>query len=239
MTDRGTVIITGAGSGIGRAAAVELSRRGFDLALVGRRSEKLLETIALCHGSAQAIVANLAEPGAAARVVSESLRQPSSSLVGLVNNAGWAPSGTIAQADESTIRDCFLINSVAPTALIAAAWKELANGAARRGRAAVVNVSSVATLDPFPILYAYACAKMSLNMSARFVQSEGAPLNIKGFAVLPGAVETEMLRGLVSEDQLPRSSALPPEAIATVIADCIAGLRDQDAGTNIIVTPSG
>lgn len=236
MADRGTVVVTGAGSGIGRAAAIELAFRGYEIALVGRREGLLRETAGLCGRPCEVIALDIAAEGAATKVIERVRgREGFTHLAGLVNNAGWAPSGTIAESTEEIIRACFAINAVAPTALVAAAWPSLVAAGAHVGRATVVNVSSIATVDPFPNLYAYACSKMAMNMGARFVHQEGSPSGIRGFALLPGAVETPMLRGLLSETELPKAKTLEPRAIAVIIADCIDGRRDAESGSCIVI----
>ena len=106
--------------------------------------------------------------------------------------------------------------------------------AALHGRATVVNVSSIATMDPFPNLYAYACAKAALNIGALCVHREGRPLGIRGFAVAPGSVETAMLRSVVSTDVLPTEQTLSPDAVAKVIQPTSVGLR---AGADVVRAP--
>jgi NAD(P)-dependent dehydrogenase (short-subunit alcohol dehydrogenase family) len=101
----------------------------------------------------------------------------------------------------------------------------------------IINVSSYATIDPFPTLYAYAAAKASVNLLAKSVSVQGKALGIRGFAVAPGCVDTDLLRSLVTEDQVPLSKRLMPAAVAQVIADCVQGKRDAENG-QVILVPS-
>jgi NAD(P)-dependent dehydrogenase (short-subunit alcohol dehydrogenase family) len=97
----------------------------------------------------------------------------------------------------------------------------------------VVNTSSIATRDPFPILYAYAAAKSAVNSLARSVAIQGKPIGVRGFSVAPGAVETDLLRSLVPASALPTNKTLRPADVAAVILDCVLGRRDSENGSTI------
>lgn len=239
---RRVVLITGAGSGIGRATAVALGAAGFDVALVGRRREALEETASLLPEPAEALMISgdvaIAEHAAAAvaEVVARFGR-----LDAVVNNAGSAPLATIEKTTPEMLRDCFAVNALAPGYVIAAAWgvfKRQAEESKARGespRATVVNVSSMATKDPFAGFFAYAAAKASVNLMAQSCAKEGRAIGVRGFAVAPGAVETPMLRANFPEKMIPRAKALAPEDVARVIAACVLGERDSENGQVIWV----
>jgi NAD(P)-dependent dehydrogenase (short-subunit alcohol dehydrogenase family) len=107
--------------------------------------------------------------------------------------------------------------------------------AAEGGVARIVNVSSVASIDPFPTLTPYGASKAALNTLTRGCANEGAAVGIKAFAVAPGAVETEMLRAIFSEEQVPRSATLHPEQVAEVVVACAVGARDEENGGVVVV----
>jgi len=230
-------LVTGAGSGIGRAAAIMLSAAGFRLVLVGRRVDKLRETGALLAGPWMAISADLRDPAQVEGMVDQTLAK-FGRLDALINNAGYSEPATIEQTTPTLVRDIFAVNAIAPTIAIARAWPALVRQAtAEHTGAVIVNVSSFATIDPFPTLYAYAAAKASVNLLARSVANQGAPLNIRGFAVAPGAVETDLLRRIVPSTVLPTSKTLRPESVARVILQCVQGQRDGENG-QVILLPS-
>jgi NAD(P)-dependent dehydrogenase (short-subunit alcohol dehydrogenase family) len=99
----------------------------------------------------------------------------------------------------------------------------------------VVNVSSLASSDPFNGFFAYAAAKSAVDSFVRSMHGEGARLGIRAFCINPGAIETPMLRRNFPVSMLPEAKTLPPEAVAQVIADCIEGRREADRGKTIIV----
>jgi NAD(P)-dependent dehydrogenase (short-subunit alcohol dehydrogenase family) len=98
-------------------------------------------------------------------------------------------------------------------------------------------VSSMASIDPFPGFAAYAAAKAGLNMLTHVTAREGAAIGLKAVAIAPGAVETPMLRSAFDERAIPRHAALSPQAVASLIADCITGRRAFQPGEVIQIVP--
>lgn len=233
-------IITGAGSGIGRATAQLLAAAGYTVVLVGRRLEALEQTAALLTGPADhgdlagaslCIDADIADSASAAEIVAAAMARFGRIDV-LVNNAGAAPLAGIAQTTPAMIEETFAVNAMGPANLIAASWPIMA--AARHG--CIVNVSTLGTQDPFPGFFAYAAAKASVNLMARSCAKEGRAVGIRAFSVAPGAVETPMLRANFNEARVPRSAALAPEAVAALIVDCIGGKHDARNGDTIFIS---
>lgn len=225
-------LITGAGSGIGRATAQLLSNAGFSLALAGRRSEALNQTAATLTTPYLAIPTDLRDLSQVESMIDRTVAH-FGRLDALINNAGDSLPATIPQTTRTLIEDVFTVNAMAPTLAIARAWPIFE----RQRHGTVVNLSSMATVDPFPTLYAYAAAKSAVNLLAQSVAQQGKSLGIKGFAVAPGAVETPLLRKIVGKDALPTSQTLAPESVAQVVADCVLGRRDADNG-HVILIPS-
>lgn len=231
-------IVTGAGSGIGRATAVALGREGFDVVLVGRRAEALEATGALLPGECAHVCVPLdvADPHSAHVMVTSCLGR-FGRLDVLVNNAGMAALMPIDRTSPETIERVFMTNAVGPACAIARAWtvfkRQHAEGRVGRVGHCVVNVSTYGTSDPFPGFFAYASSKASLNLMARSCAKEGKAIGVRAFAVAPGAVETPMLRGLFSESALPPSKCLTPEDVAAEIVACVEGERDERNGETI------
>jgi NAD(P)-dependent dehydrogenase (short-subunit alcohol dehydrogenase family) len=230
-------IVTGAGSGIGRAIAVRLAAAGYRLGLVGRRQAALRETAAICGGVCEVIPADLRDGSEAARVVDECVGRLGRIDV-LVNNAGWSPPATIPQTTPEIASEVFALNAVAPCVSIARAWPHFQRQHAADGsRSVIASVSSMAVLDPFESLYAYAGAKSALHSFTLSASRQGASIGLRAFAIAPGAVETELLRTIVDAEHLPPSRTLIPDTIAVITMDCIEGRRDGDNG-GVIWVPS-
>lgn len=236
--DRPVAIVTGAGSGIGRAAASALTARGFRLTLAGRRREPLEQTAALVGGEPLVLAADVGTEEGARGIVRETLGEFGRIDV-IVNNAASAPAKPLERFGWEELEALYRVNAVGPHVLIAEAWPTLVRQSAANGSVArIVNVSSMATVDPFPTLTPYAASKAAINLLTRGCANEGADVGIKAFAVAPGAVETEMLRAAFSEEIVPRSATLRPEQVADVIVACAVGERDQENGA-VILVPSG
>jgi len=227
-------IVTGAGTGIGRETALLLARESHHVVLAARRREPLEETAELIRasGAPAPLVAptDIADPAQARNLVDETIER-FHRLDVLINNAGIAPLEPIEETSEETLRKSFEINALGPARLIIAAWPHFR----KQGGGCVVNVSTRATIDPFPGFLAYAGSKASLNLFTKSCEKEGAEIGVRAFCLALGAIETDMLRSLFSRDELPESDTLPPEEVARVIVDCVLGKRDQEIGEVIVV----
>ncbi len=235
-------LVTGAGSGIGRATALVLARSGVRLILVGRRAEPLEQTAALLpEGSeAETLSLDVADPSSAQEMVQAALDR-FGRLDILVNNAGAAPLLDIDKTTPETIQQVYMTNAVGPACAIAAAWPVFKRQHAEKSIGpfghVIVNVSTMGTADPFPGFFAYAASKAPCNVMARSCANEGRPLRIRAFSVAPGAVETPLLRSLFSTDMIPKDKAMPPERVAEEILACITGERDAQNGGTIYLKP--
>ena len=222
-TSQRAAIVTGAGSGIGRATAQRLSAAGIAVALVGRTAATLEETAAHCSGATHVIASDLTRDGAAEAVVRERCAQFGGVEI-LVNNAGQVRSEPLTAITPAALQQMLDANFIAPALLAIAALPHVSR---------VVNVTSAATADPFPGLGAYAAAKSALESITRSIMNEPGARPVHAFSVAPAAVETAMLRAIVSHDDLPTEAALTPDEVAEVIVACAMGQRDDDAGTII------
>jgi NAD(P)-dependent dehydrogenase (short-subunit alcohol dehydrogenase family) len=99
----------------------------------------------------------------------------------------------------------------------------------------VVNISSEASRDPFDGFAAYGAAKAGLNLFGRVAAREGLPHGIRVHTIAPGAVETQMLRNLLSVDQYPTEKAMSTADVAKVIAACVTGTLRHTSGEVIFL----
>jgi NAD(P)-dependent dehydrogenase (short-subunit alcohol dehydrogenase family) len=232
-TDSRVALITGAGSGIGRATAQRLAADGWRVALLGRTQSTLDETASTLPESAASLVlvADLADHDACRDAI-ERIVGHFGRLDAIVNNAGVAPQVPIAETNATLVRDILDRNLVGPIVLVTTAWPELTS---RRGR--VVNVSSMASIDPFQGFTAYAASKSGLDSLTRSIMAEAGETGVTAFTINPGVVETPLLRRLFDESVVPKDVALPPERIADEIAACLRGDRDERAGRPFPMLP--
>ena len=231
-------IVTGAGSGIGRATAVLLGARRWTVVLAGRGRAALEATAELVESELLVVAADVGTEEGARSIVRGAVGA-FGRVDAIVNNAGVAPAKPVEAFGWGELEAMYRVNAIGPEVVIAEAWATLAAQHAAAGSIArIVSVSSMAMVDPFPGLTPYAASKAAVNLLTRGVANEGAAVGIKAFAVAPGAVETAMLRAIVSEADLPREQTLRPEEVAAVIVACAVGDRDEENGS-VILVPSG
>jgi NAD(P)-dependent dehydrogenase (short-subunit alcohol dehydrogenase family) len=185
------VIVTGATSGIGRAAAEAFGREQASVVLVGRNETALGEvaaTIRAVGGHAAACAVDLMAPDAAETIVTAALTA-FDHLDVLVNAAGVIASGTLDQTTDAMWDQMIAINLTAPFKLMRAALPHLKT---RKG--AVVNVSSVNGLRSFAGVLAYNVSKAGVDHLTRCAAIEMAPAGVRINAVNPGVTVTNLHR---------------------------------------------
>jgi NAD(P)-dependent dehydrogenase (short-subunit alcohol dehydrogenase family) len=236
MADEKVAIVTGAGSGIGRATCELLAEAGYRLTLVGRTESTLRETMEIItahHGEAPdmlVVTVDVTDEQQAGLVIERTMQQ-FGRVDALINNAGLAEVVPIEETDGGLLQRTFASNAFSTGYLIRAAWPVFRE----QGGGCVVNVSSMATIDPFPGFFAYAAAKAAVESMVRSVMNEGGVFGVRAFSVAPGAVETPMLRSCFTDDDLPPDRALDPREVGRVIAECVHGRRDDEVGRSIAV----
>jgi NAD(P)-dependent dehydrogenase (short-subunit alcohol dehydrogenase family) len=212
------VIITGAGRGIGRATAVELHRRGYQLVLVARTLDDLQETNGLAGGDALVEAIDATDPLAAERVAKRAHEQ-FGRIDALVHCAGVAPVLDVTQTTPQRWREVLEINLSAAFYFARAVWPIMK----QQGGGVIVNLSSFAARDPFGGFAAYGAAKAGVNLLGLSLAREGAAIGIRVHTVAPAAVETEMFRRIVPAEQYPTEKTLSPAEVAQVITHCVTG----------------
>lgn len=187
-------VVTGAGSGIGRAVADRLAAQAMTVVVAdidGVAGEGAAAGIAARGGSALALQCDLGEAGEAGRVVSETLR-----LLGrvdaVVNNA--ADHGERRSFMDLTPAEWSRVLAVNVTAGAFLAQAAAADMATRK-EGAVVNLLAIQERLPLPTYAAYAASKGALSALTRALAVELGPLGIRVNGVAPGAVEAASTGG--------------------------------------------
>jgi short-subunit dehydrogenase len=180
-------LITGAGSGIGRALAIEASRLGYYLVLVGRRRALLEETAALLGtGRARLVTADITTPEGHAAIVAAA----GDRLDILVNNAGRLAVGRLTDLGDDDIEQTVGTNLTATLKLTRDLVPALS---AAEGR--IVNVGSMFGVIAFPYFSAYSATKFALRGLSDALRRELSEFGISVTYVAPRATRTPSQSG--------------------------------------------
>jgi NAD(P)-dependent dehydrogenase (short-subunit alcohol dehydrogenase family) len=196
----GTVLVTGASTGIGEATALHLKELGFD-SVGGVRREEDAER--LRASGLRTVKLDVTDVGsiAAAR---EELRE--TSIVGVVNNAGVAVAAPLEFLPLDQLRHQLEVNLIGQVAVTQAFLPAL-----RASRGRIVNVSSIGGLLALPFASAYNASKFALEAVSDSLRRELRPHGVDVIVIEPGGVKTPIWRkGLAVADEM--AGGMPPEA---------------------------
>ncbi|MEM7577432.1 MAG: SDR family oxidoreductase [Planctomycetota bacterium] len=227
-------IVTGAGSGVGRDTAMLLAEAGYAVVLVGRTESKLNDSIELIQSeldkpaTLHAMPTDLTDPVAVQQLVDTTVEKLGR-IDAVANVAGSAPLQPIERIEDDVLDACLAANLKSVVHTTRAVWKTFK--AQKAG--VIVNVSSMASIDPFRGFNIYAAAKAGVNLFTKATADEGARMNLRAYAVAPGAIETDMLRDNFSTKAIPEANALDPILVAGLIRDLITGARDAENGSTL------
>jgi NAD(P)-dependent dehydrogenase (short-subunit alcohol dehydrogenase family) len=182
------VLVTGATSGIGRAAAEALSAAGWWVMVAGRDERRARETVAALPGPGGHLTADLADDGAPQQLVEATLEQ-AERLDALVNNAALYTQGTVADLEDAELDTLLSVNLRAATRLAGAAVRHMRES----GGGVIVNVSSEAGLVAVPGQVAYNVTKAGLLMLTRCIAVDHAADGVRAVSVCPGTTRTPLV----------------------------------------------
>lgn len=223
-------LVTGAGSGIGRAIALALLADGMHVWLVGRNCDKLAQVANDASGRASVITANLADAGEIARVAATLGPR----LDVLVHSAGRYLRGDLASLDAGQWAALDDTNVRAPLLLTAACLPRL-----RATHGHVVFINSSAGLRASPGVGAYAIGKHALRAAADALRQEVNADGIRVLSIFPGRTDTPMQRDILEAEgrTAPEGSLMHPDDIASMVMAALK-LPATAEVTDIVMRPS-
>lgn len=224
-------IITGGGTGIGRATALLLAERGAFVVVCGRRTEPLLETIRLIERlgfKASFSVTDVRKWDQVTNMVNTVLERFGKIDV-LINNAGVALAADIADTKEedwniildTNLKGTFLCcKAVIPTM-------------SKACRGIIVNVSSILGKTGIANMGAYCVSKFGVIGLTQTLADELKSRNIQAYAACPGPTYTELHCKIVGEDA--GKTAAPPEYVSEKIIGIITGDLKLPSGGSLVI----
>lgn len=216
-----TALITGATSGIGRAVADKLAQSGVHVVVVGRNVERGERTIAEMRatgGKADFISSDLRDAGSARAVARKAVELGDGHVDILINNAGMYPFGATHEMSEESFDDVYALNVKVPYFLVA----ELAPLMAKRGKGAIVNVSTMVADYGVEGMSLYGSSKAAINLLTKAWAGEYGRMGVRVNAVSPGPTRTEGTAAMGEAlqqiaAQAPAGRPAAPEEIAEAI----------------------
>jgi NAD(P)-dependent dehydrogenase (short-subunit alcohol dehydrogenase family) len=200
-------IVTGAGSGIGRACAAALAREGARVVLVGRRKERLEETARAMGDSAFVVAADVSKKDEIARVVELAVAHFGGLNI-LLNNAGVLHIGTAEQITEEQWDETFNVN-------VRGLWlfsRAVLPAMRESGSGSIINMASVLGINGARNRASYAPSKGAVVLLTKCMAIDHGHEHIRVNAICPSFVETELTATVIS--QAPDPNSVRSERIA-------------------------
>jgi len=187
-------VVTGANRGIGLETALELAAAGYDVigTARSRRRAQALHDAAEARGLAvRSVLLDVADAASTERGFAEVAELTRGGPWAVVNNAGFAQAGTIADVDDAAVRHQLEVNLVAPARIARLVLPAMR----RRGGGRIVNVSSIAGRLSLPLLGWYCASKHGLEAMTDSLRMEVARYGVKVVLIEPGSFATGIWDG--------------------------------------------
>jgi NAD(P)-dependent dehydrogenase (short-subunit alcohol dehydrogenase family) len=230
-----TALITGASRGLGRALAELLAARGCNVVLVARDAsavEAAAEAIRARGGRAFGIAADVADKHAIYAITGQATALAGSIDI-LINNAstlGHTPLSLLIDSECEDLERVLAVNVVAPFRLT----KAVLGSMLLRDSGVILNVSSDASVEPYPTWGGYGASKAALDQLSRIWARENAGSHVRILSVDPGEMDTDM-HALAMPDE-DRSALARPEDVAVRISAMLEDPARAPNGARLIAS---
>ncbi|MEO6956615.1 MAG: SDR family oxidoreductase [Antricoccus sp.] len=195
-TETKTVIITGAGSGIGRACAIGFAEAGFNVALCGRRRERLDETAALLSGPSLVLPLDVTD-AEAVNSAFEAVAHAYGRIDVLFNNAGtFGPSYDIDEIPVAEWTATVAVNLTGSMLCAAAAVRQMRKQQPQGGR--IINNGSISAHTPRPKSAAYTATKHAITGLTKSIDLDGRAYGVSAGQIDIGNAATDLISAIAA-----------------------------------------
>lgn len=179
-------LITGASSGIGAATAIEFSKNGYFVYLMGRDKERLQDVALKCRSGASLLSCDITDVAALNKRLDEMLTTKIHRIEVVVNNAGIYKTNTTEDGSDETWMKQYEVNMLGPVRIVRTLFPYFK----AQGGGSIVNVSSTLGVSPAVSTGAYSASKAAMINWTQTLALEGGPFKIRANCVAPGLVDT-------------------------------------------------
>lgn len=230
-----SILITGGSRGLGKALALDLAARGARVALIARDQSELDKTVGAVRQSGGVAFGIAADVGAKKSIYpivgqAAALAGPIDILINNASTLGPVPLRLLADTDCEDFERALQVNTIGPFRLV----KAVVGTMALRGAGVIVNVSSDAAVEAYPLWGVYGASKAALNHLTRIAAQEFAGTGVRLFSVDPGEMNTRM-----HADAIPDAdpASLPdPGVVAAKIALMIQHSDRIESGSRLVAS---
>ena len=218
-------IVTGAGTGVGKATAIKLSDAGFSVILIGRRKDKLEETKTACNDQALALPMDVSNERDVKKCF-EMIKKNFSRIDLLFNNAGtFLSSRTIDEINFSEWKDVIEVNINGMFLFSKYAFALMKNQSPMGGR--IINNGSVSSVTPRPGSIAYTATKHAVTGMTKSLALDGRPFSIVCSQIDIGNADTPMTEGIKkgiiqADGSIKKEPTFNPEHIASAVLHLVS-----------------
>ncbi|MGJ0118186.1 SDR family NAD(P)-dependent oxidoreductase [Williamsia sp. MIQD14] len=215
-------VVVGASGALGSRIARSLAEQGATLTISGRSTETL-EGLGI--DGAHVVAADLREPDAARTVIAEA-KAKHGRIDGVVNAAGVAAFGPVADIDDDTVDDLVLIDFLGPLRLLRAALGEIEEGGV------VVGISAVLAEQPVAGMATYSAVKAAASTLYVAAAKEARRSKIRVVDVRPPHTETGLVDRAIAGDPPKMPEGLSPDTVADRVIAAITGGEREVASSD-------